>query len=144
VSRKAADLETLLRLHSWTVDERRRELGVLLAREEQLIAEGEALQRRLLAEQRIAAEDPIQAGFAYGTFAEDYKRRREQLERILSDLREEILAARERLADAYRELKVMEEVQKERLHQEQVEEARKEQAVFDEIGQTQFRLRQPS
>lgn len=142
MSRKAVDLESLLRLRSWTVDERRRELGVLLAREEELIRQGQELERRLLAEQRIAAEDPVQAGFTYGFFAEDYKRRREQLERTLSDLRGEIAAARERLADAYRELKVMEEVQKERLRQEQVEEARKEQAVFDEIGQTQFRLRQ--
>ncbi len=141
MSRKAKDLDSLLRLRSWAVDERRRELGILLSREEDLIREGEELARQLVREQQVAAADPTQAGLTYAAFAEDHRRRREQLARLVAELRVEIEAARERLADAYRQLKVLEEVQKERLRQERIDEARREQAIFDEIGQTQHRMR---
>ena len=40
MTRKAKDLDSLLRLRSWAVDEQRRELGILLAREEELVREG--------------------------------------------------------------------------------------------------------
>jgi flagellar export protein FliJ len=139
VSGKAKDLESLLRLHNWTVDERRRELGVLLTREGELIAFGEAMARQLIEEQRVAAADPTTAGFIYAAFAQNHRLRREQLNRTLQALRGEIVEAQERLADAYRLLKVYEEVQKKRALQERQEEDRKEQIAFDEIGAVQFR-----
>jgi flagellar export protein FliJ len=141
LSRKAKDLESLLRLHSWTVDERRRELGVLLAREEELIQFGHALDRQLIHEQKVATEDPTTAGFMYAAFAGDHRLRREQLERTLAALRTEIEQAQDRLSEAYRQLKVYEEVQKARAKKEREEEARKDQIAFDEIGETQFRQR---
>ncbi|MTJ80962.1 MAG: hypothetical protein F8N37_08095 [Telmatospirillum sp.] len=141
MQRKAKDLESLLRLHNWTVDERRRELGVLLAREEDMILSGEEMDRQLIREQQTAAADPAGAGFIYSAYAKGYLVRREQLERALDALRGEILQARDRLADAYRQLKVFEEVQKGRQRQEDIEEGRKEQALFDEIAQTQYRQR---
>lgn len=131
-----------MRLHSWTVDERRRELGVLHAREEELIATGEEMARQLLREQQAASADPAVAGFIYAAFAVGHRLRREQLGRTLAALREEIEQARDRLADAFRQLKVFEEVQKERAHQEDIDAARKEQMFFDEIAQTQFRQKQ--
>jgi flagellar export protein FliJ len=142
LSRKAKDLESLLRLHSWTVDERRRELGVLLAREEELIQFGHELERQLIREQKIATEDPAVAGFIYASFAQNHRLRREQLERTLAALRGEIDQARDRLGDAYRQLKVYEEVQKARERKERAEAARKDQIAYDEIGETQFRQRQ--
>ncbi|HIJ63892.1 MAG TPA: flagellar FliJ family protein [Rhodospirillaceae bacterium] len=141
MARKAADLNTLLRLRSWTVDECRRELGILVAREEELILFGEELDRQLIREQVVAAADPLNAGMMYSVFAQYHRLRREELMRKLALLREEIAEAREKLNDAYREQKVMEEVQKHRQRNEDQEEARREQAVFDEIGQTQFRQR---
>jgi flagellar export protein FliJ len=143
LSRKAKDLDSLLRLHSWTVDERRRELGILLAREEELVQFGHQMALQLIREQKIATEDPTSAGFTYGAFAQGYRLRREQLERTLAALRSEIEQAQDQLADAYRQLKVYEEVQKERAKHEREEEARKEQIAFDEIGATQFRQRHP-
>ena len=141
MTRKASDLDSLLRLRTWTVDECRRELGILMAREEELILLGEELDRQLLREQAVAAADPMAAGMIYIAFAQHHRRRREELVRTLAALRQEIAEARERLNEAYREQKVLEEVQKQRRRKEQEEEARREQAVFDEIGQTQFRQR---
>ncbi len=141
MSRKAKDLESLLRLHSWTVDERRRELGVLLAREEELVQFGHQMDLQFLREQKVATEDPTSAGFSFGAFAQYHRLRKEQLGRTLTALRSEIEQTRDQLADAYRQLKVYEEVQKERAKKEREEEAHKEQIAFDEIGETQFRQR---
>lgn len=141
MSRKAKDLESLLRLHSWTVDERRRELGVLLAREEELVQFGRRLDKEYLHEQKVAAADPTFAGYSFGAFAQSHRLRREQWLRTLGALRGEIEQARDHLAEAYRQLKVYEEVQEKRAEQERAEEARKEQIAFDEIGETQFRQR---
>ena len=136
---KIANIATLVRLQGWTVDEHRRELGIMLVREGDLIAEGEAMDRQLRYEQKVAAEDPTYAGHAYAAFAENHRQRRAQWEAVLAALRAEIDAARDRLADAYRELKVLEEVQEEWLIRRSVAEARVEQAEFDEIAQNQYR-----
>ncbi|PKU22324.1 flagellar export protein FliJ [Telmatospirillum siberiense] len=141
MSRKAKDLVSLLRLHSWTVDERRRELGILLAREEELIQFGLRLDQELLHEQKVAAADPTFAGYGFGAYVQNYRLRREQWMRTLDALRGEIEQARDHLAEAYRQLKVYEEVKEKRVEQERIEEVRKEQIAFDEIGQTQFRQR---
>jgi flagellar export protein FliJ len=139
---KSKDLASLLRLHGWQVDERRRELAVLVAREDGLVLFGQELHRQLLREQKTATEDPTVAGFIYAVFAADHRRRREQLERTLDDLRDEIEMARERLADAFRQLKVYEQVEKQRARREQAEEIRQETITYNDIGQTQHRLKQ--
>lgn len=141
MSKKAKDLDSLLRLHNWTVDERRRELGTLLAREEELIQFRKRLDMEYLHEQKVATEDPTYAGYTFAAYAQYYRQRCEQWARTLQALREEIELARDNLADAYRQLKVYEEVQEKRAENERQEEARKEQIVFDEIGETQFRQR---
>jgi flagellar export protein FliJ len=132
----------LLRLHDWQVDERRRELGVLVAREDSLIRMGEELARQLAHEQQVVTNDPITAGFLYAAFAGDHLRRCEELERTLADLRNEIEQAHERLAEAYRQLKVYEEIEEERVLQQRLEDARQDQKAFDEISQNQHRLKQ--
>jgi len=137
MSRKAKDLDTLIRLNKWTVDERQRELGVLQQRENEWVLFGESLDQQLIREQKVAAEDPTSAGFIYAAFASNHKIRREQLKLALHNLRIEIEQARDRLAEAYRGLKVYEEVQKARAKHEREEEARVEQVTLDEIGQIQ-------
>jgi flagellar export protein FliJ len=141
LDKKAKNLASLIRLHNWLVDEQRRELGVLVAREDSLIALGQAMARQLLEEQKAATEDPMAGGYLYAAYGRDYRRRREELERLLADLRNEIEQARERLTNAYHQLKVYEEIEKQRAEQERIEEARREQLVFDEISQTQHRLK---
>lgn len=141
MSKKAKDLDQLIRVNKWGVDERQRELGVLINREEDLIAQGHRLDAELAQEQSIAASDPTLAGFLYGGFADRYRLRKEQLRQMLHAIRLEIEDARERLAEAYRQLKVYEEVQKDRATREAAEEARQEQIALDEIGLNQHRRR---
>ena len=54
-NKKAKDLDGLIRLNGWVVDERRRELGVLQAREDALLARKGALARQMLAEPATTA-----------------------------------------------------------------------------------------
>lgn len=135
-------LKSLIRLGKWTVDEKRRILGELHAREEEVIAGIEAMDAQLAAEQAVAAEDATGAGFTFGGFYDRHLQRREAMLRQLENLRHEIEAARDDLAEAYRALKTYETAEKQRLLREREEEARKDQAVLDEIGLNLHRRRQ--
>jgi flagellar export protein FliJ len=132
----AKKLKTLIRLNKWTVDERRRELGVLLAREEALKADLAALEQELLNEQKTASEDPTLAGFGLGAYVQRYLHRKAQFLSLLANIAREILAAQDRLAEAYKELKTVEEVEKNRAKLELEEANRKEQQTLDEIAST--------
>jgi flagellar FliJ protein len=135
----AGKLKTLIRLNKWTVDERRRELGVLLGREEAL---NEALHRmfeELAAEQRFAAEHVLEGGVVYGAYARAHIVRREAIKGQIAALEKEILAARDRLAEAYRELKTYETAQANREKAERLDANQREQKTLDEIGQTLHR-----
>jgi flagellar export protein FliJ len=139
MAKKAADLDSLVRLRKWMVDERQRELGTLVAREDQLVNYGRELDRQLVREGEIAKADPVSAGFQFGAYAEDHKKRRERLAVTIAAVRREIEGARERLAEAFRERKTMEEVQKNRAVNERTEAARVEQIELDEVAANQFR-----
>lgn len=141
MARKAADLNQLIRLRRWTVDERRRELGLLQTREEQLIKYGLELDRQLVREGDIAMSDPTRSGFFFGAFAGDHRLRRERLAQNLAALRVEIEQARDRLAGAYRDRRVLAEVQHVRAEKEVKEENRLDQIELDEIAANQHRLK---
>jgi flagellar FliJ protein len=139
MAKKAAALDSLIRLRKWSVDERQRELAALVAREDQLIAYGRELERQLVREGEVSRNDPTGSGFMFGSFAEDHKKRRERLAITLAAVRREVEEARDRLAAAFRERKTMEEVQKNRAIRERVEADRLEQVELDEVAANQHR-----
>lgn len=142
MGRKAADLDSLIRLRKWVVDERQRELGALTAREDQLLNYRRELERQLVREGEVARADPSSpVGFMFGPFAEDHRKRREKLAVTLAALRKEIEEARDRLAEAFRDRKTMEEVQKSRARREKAEADRVEQIELDEVAANQHRMR---
>jgi flagellar export protein FliJ len=142
MAKKSQEMKTLIRVQSWTVDEQRRMLNQLLDREQQLIEDGRRMDRQLLAEQQVAAADPAMAGYAYVAYAKNHKVKRENIDTVLTALRQEIEVQREALAEAYRELKVLEEVKKNWVKAEKEEEARIEQIELDEIAQNLYRRQQ--
>lgn len=142
MAKKSQEIKTLIRVQSWSVDEQRRMLNQLLDREHVLIEDGERMDRQLLAEQQVAAADPAMAGFAYAAYAKNHRVKRDNINTLLTALRVEIEQQREALAEAYRELKVLEEVQKNWLKAEQAEEARRQQIDLDEIAQNLHRRQQ--
>lgn len=130
----AKDFKTLIRMRKWALDEKRRELGELQGVLDNLIAEKTALEQALLAEQKVAAENPELAGFAYGTFANAVIAEREALEQRIAEQEEKVDAFRDEVADAFKAFKTAEIAERNRVKAERAEEDRKEQEELDEIG----------
>jgi len=85
---------------------------------------------------------PEEAGFFYGNYAQAVIGRRQTLNDGIQRMEAQVAAARERLNEAYRELKKFEVAQKTRDERQARELARREQGILDEIGLTLFRLKQ--
>ncbi|WP_033069291.1 flagellar FliJ family protein [Thalassospira australica] len=130
----AKDFKTLVRMRKWALDEKQRELGEMLGVLGNLEAEKEALEQAVLAEQKVAAENPELAGFAYGGFANAVIAEREAITKMIAEQEEKIDVFREEVADAFKELKTAEIAERNRLEAERAEEEKKEQDELDEIG----------
>jgi flagellar FliJ protein len=130
----AKGLKTLIRLSKWNVDEKQRVLVALQGREDEILAAIAQAEQNLIHEQQVASQDAVGVGFAYGNFANAWLARREQLMQMLEQVRQEIIKARDELADAFNQLKTYEITQKERERRAQAELDKKEQAFLDEVG----------
>lgn len=137
----AQDLNTLIRLNEWTVDERRRELGDVLASLAELESGLLRLREELAREQGVVQASPEEAGFFYGNYAQAVIERRHRLNAGISRMEEEVAQARDKLNEAYRELKKFEIAQDLRDTHETQELARKEQIDLDELGLQAYRLK---
>jgi len=138
----AKNLNTLIRLNEWTVDERRRELGEVLRALVGLEDGLERLRQEVVKEQNAVMASPEEAAFFYGNYARTVIDRRQTLNDGIQRMEAQVASARERLNEAYRELKKFEVAQKTRDQREAKELTRREQGVLDEIGLTLFRLKQ--
>lgn len=128
------DLQNLIRLNEWEVDEKRRKLGELLRLMANLEAQAKALEEELTREQRQAGDNPVEGGLLYGAYAENVIERRERIKESIDKMEEAISEAREELRVAYLELKKYEVAQENRDKKMAREAARRETIEYDEIG----------
>ena len=136
---KAKGLHNLIRLHEWTVDERRRELGTHLREREEMDRARDLMDQELQREQALAAANPDGLGVTFGAYYNLYRYRRDRLELVMRKKDEEILEARDILSRAYMDLKKYQVAQEVRDREAAEEAARKEQEVLDEIGLQLYR-----
>ena len=101
-------IATLVRVNEWRVDERRRELGVLLDELNEIETSKTKLEAQLANEQKAATLDPEIAGVVFGPYADATMEQIEFLKRSIASKEEEITFAQEKLGEAYRELKKFE------------------------------------
>ena len=134
MAKQAKGIKTLIRLSKFNVDEKRRALTALQAREDQLLDDIAKGEERLKEEQRIASADATGIGYLYGAYHRAWMQTREDQERALAAVRAQIELARDELAEAYRELKTYEVTQANREKAEREEADRKEQIFLDEVG----------
>ncbi len=137
-----AGLKNLIRLHEWTVDERRRELGVhlrLLSELDQSVADLEAELQR---EQALAGSGADGMNITFMAYFEQVQKRRKRLQARIRQQEQEIQDARDILGRAYMELKKYEVAQEVRDRKEALEEARREQEALDDVGLQLYRRRQ--
>lgn len=126
-------LDSLIRLHRWQLDERRRHLAEL----DQLVAKLRGELQRLDEEEKVeqaVASESAEGAYAYGGYAKDLVDRRHKLKQSLAEAEQKIVAAREALAEAYQEVKRYETAAANRLLQQHRKIERQQQNVMDEIG----------
>ncbi|MBX3508786.1 flagellar export protein FliJ [Parvibaculum sp.] len=125
--------ESLIRLHKFQVDEKRRkvaELELMLAEFRQRERDLEA---QVEAEQRKAGISDV-AHFAYPMFAKSVIRRRENILESIEGIEVQLEVAKEELSAAFRELKKYELLEDGRKRKVRKAAMRVEQAELDEIA----------
>lgn len=126
-------LDQLVRLHGWTLDERRRKVVDLEQLSERLQADLARLDGDLLREEQ-ATSGSIELQAAFTAYAAVARKRREKLARSIADLAQEIERAQEEVTEAFQELKRYEQALANRKSREASAEQRREQAAADEVG----------
>jgi len=120
--------ESLIRLHRFQVDEKRRKVAELETMLAEFRSGEQELEAQVQVEQRKAGISDV-AHFAYPMFAKSVIRRRENILNSISEILQQLEGAKDELAAAFQELKkyeIMQEsskrrVRKELAHMEQVQ-----------------------
>ena len=90
-------------------------------------------------EQAAASGDPTGAGLTYPAYAKEVRQRRDNLLDSIAQMDIVINYARDELSEAYQELKKYETVEKNRQRRYELEQARREQIMLDEVALNQHR-----
>ena len=136
----SSDLGTLIRLHRWRLDEKRRALAELQALAERLAGESKRLAEELAAEREVATQStspPI--GFA--EYAKAMLDRQKRLAESQAQVKRQIDDARDEIAAAFQEVKRYEIAQTERERRERMRREKLENRLMDEIGLTAYTRR---
>lgn len=132
--------DTLLRLKRFQVDEKRRHVTQI----ESMVAEfhrmATDLEREIQQEQERSGITDV-THYAYPTYAKAAMTRRDNLMRSADELKGQLDAARDDLAEAFEDLKKLELLDERDQSRERAEENAREQAAMDEIGLQQGRAR---
>ena len=135
----AKSLRTLIRLHQHRVDEKRRQLGGMIAVVSDLERQAGALEEKIIREQGTAKSSPDLAGVLYGNFAAHSILRREKFVAAIAEMEEKLVIAQNEIREEYRDLRGFELTQEARDKADAIEQSRSEQAVLDEIGSNTHR-----
>ncbi|ABS63790.1 flagellar export protein FliJ [Parvibaculum lavamentivorans DS-1] len=125
--------ESLIRLHKFQVDEKRRKVAELELMLSEFRQRERDLEAQVEAEQRKAGISDV-AHFAYPMFAKSVIRRRENILESIDGIERQLEAAKEELSGAFRELKKYELLEGSRKRKVHKEAMRVEQAELDEVS----------
>ena len=128
-----SSLKTLIRLHRFLLDEKRKELGRHLRFEAALIKRKELLRTRYLEEEAVANTNPV-AAVTFGQFVDWYISEQKTADSALQAVRVQIEKARDEIMEAFQTLKTYEITQDNREKREKAELERKMGLILDEIG----------
>ena len=126
-------LKQLVRLHRWSLDEKRQKLAELERLADRLRADVKALDDSLEAE-KAPARQSVEGAAAYSRFAAAMAERRGVFERSIADVESQAEAARAEVQAAFQEYKTYELGLKNHERREAQKRARREQAALDDVG----------
>jgi flagellar export protein FliJ len=135
------DLSTLIRLHKYRVDEKRRSLGELLGAVATLEKKNQNLEHEIISEQKTASAAPESIGMFYGAYAKEVVNKRKEILEEISDFEKQIVEKQEEMRREYKDLKIFEITQEAREKIAASEESKTEQMILDELGQESYRRR---
>jgi chromosome segregation ATPase len=133
-------LDSLIRVNRYKLDERRRQLAELERLAERLRGETARLEAELTQEQRVASSS-FEAGQAYPAYAGDVAERRAKLAASITEVDGQILAAREALAESFREVKRYEITAASRSRRDRLAVDRRQRIAQDEVAMQIHRRR---
>ena len=134
--------KTLIRFRKFELDEKRREMGLLLAHLMHLEAVARDLENQISAEQKAAADHPQTAGFAYAGFARAAINKRAELAALIAAKKQEIDDFSLVVTEAFKALKTTEISEENRVAAQQAQLNQKERNMLDEIGTNRFLRKQ--
>lgn len=137
----AKSFHSLIRLHQWRVDEKRRALGALLGQAVELEGQAQSLETEIVNEKQAAMANPVEAGMFYGAYAAAAVQRRGRIAAVRTEVENEIVGAQDEVREEYRDLKSLELSQETRDAREEKERLAGEQAILDEMGLERHRRR---
>lgn len=135
------DLHTLIRLHQYRVDEKRRSLGELLGEVANLEQQSDQLEKQMIIEQEVANSAPDTVGMFYGEYATSAVNKRGVLAEEIGGVEQRIAVAQEEMRAEFKDMKVYEISQAKRDEIATLDANRQEQAILDELGQEAHRRR---
>jgi len=125
--------ESLIRLHRFQVDERRRQVADLELMLEEFHRREDDLNRQVKYEQDKAGITDV-GHFAYPMFAKSMLARRENILQSIEEISAQLTAAKDELADSFQDLKKYELVEENRKRRAKKEAVLLEQKDMDEVS----------
>lgn len=130
-------LETLIKLQKRELDRVRKEQVQLEEKREQLLALAAKLHNEVMEERRLAAENPIMAGYM-GDYEKRMQKRQLDIAKETIGLDQRLAQLAMAIAEAFGELKKYEITRDNRREQAKSAADRREQGQMDELGLQQF------
>lgn len=132
-----SSLKTIIRLHKWRLDEKRRALAELQNLADRLKAEIEKVKAEMAAEQATARAD-FDVAFSYAGFAQAALERGRKLAESLVQVEAQVAVATDEMAQAFQEVKRYELAEEERQKRENEKRRQKDNLLLDETALVGF------
>ena len=126
-------LNSLVRVHSWALEEKQQKLAELERLADKLRADLAALETEL-AQEQTAASRSVEGSIAFPAFVAAALERRKRLRESIVNVERACQTAREDVNQAFQEVKRFELARDNALEKERQDLARREQADLDELG----------
>lgn len=130
-----SSLETLIRLHRWHLDEKRRAVSELQSLVQSLDDQIDRIDAEIVAERDAATiKDNPAATMTFGAYMKATDLRREKLQASLKQAKHELAVAQEEINEAFQTVKRFEVVRDDRTARATLRNRRIEGAALDEIA----------
>ena len=132
-------IDSMVRVHSWALDEKRRQLRDLQVFMDRLEADLREVDRNIEAERQAAETCDARIAFTYPAFVSAALDRRRALVENIANLERDVEQARDQVAEAFNEFKTYEMARDNQARRKAAERDRRDRLAQDELGLSMYR-----